>query len=478
MTKQSAIQKAVNLKCKRMLAIRCRRDQKRKENMRPSKVKSTLFDEIAEKFMDTLLRRKIANQDCTHYLIGSSSLHSYIINGYSMKQAHAIFQTPTDSRIIGAAGEEAFIRKNSSIFINHPFGIHKQMPWLCSSGDFLIKEFDRNALVEIKTSTSYESALRIYENPDQRILLQVWIQMEIFDVKYGKLIVYFFDRVSKLVNLVGVIELEHKASVFTSDFSIISVIRYVDFLKEYFEKVKIYPSQNYLEKLKLRLANNILMSMPQEPQANKNGYIRHFPQRLAQTCDYLTEQSKFNCSETKKPFVPFKTMFKNHRFSNRSKKIKIICFDEEFRTNFLGKLLSKINPLVCSQAKKLQQKVSKGLVKTDILSEAKLKQIELTHKKRRMAQTSDSLCQTKQLLNIIGKQRKQLKILRMQIKQLRHKREDCKHTFCCIKMEKEKVNEVNLQKENQSMKAEIKSMFKRSVSTRISTKKINKKTLC
>lgn len=420
MAKQTKIQASIRAKCKRMVAIRLERTQKRKENQRPSKVKPDTFDSIAEKFINILLRKRIAASACSHYLIGGSNLHSFMLGVYNMKQAHAMFYTSAENKVTGQAGEDSFIRSHPSIKIKHPFGIFKCIPWLCATGDYVVQEFGTNVIVEIKTFEDVAKAKYFYNNIDQRAIIQLWIQLEVFGVNYGRIVVYYLDRNSKAIFRVGIINFEKRTTLFTKDFVILSAIRYIDFLREYFDRIKVYPSDNYFQTLCLRLAHNGLVSILNEKETSDNDYVRAIKRRLITTCQYLEDNSFHVGPNQNEVFVKYEQMFIGHKFVNRSRASKSVLLDKEFRQLFVNNVLNKINQVTRERIRSIESELTSNFVIKNFITSRKLKHIEsLSQVRKKIALPCQSEQHTKYRF-VIEKLKATIKTLRQEDIRLKH----------------------------------------------------------
>ena len=422
MAKPTKTQKSIQTKCKRMLEIRLKRRQKIRENRKPSEIKPDTFDSVCDKFVDVLLRKRVAHNACSHYLIGASNVYPLIIGAYSLKQAHAMFFTKAENKVIGQAGEEAFIRNNQNIVAKHPFGICRNIPWFCATGDYLVDEFGVKVVVEVKTFVDFERANYFYNNIDQRALIQIWIQLEIFCVDRGKLVIYYLDRVAKIVFLVGVVNICKESSIFTNEFILVSVIRYVDFLKDYFERINVFPSNSHFERLSIRLINNVLSSTPILNMTLENPFIRNVKRHLNETCPYLEDISMSSVFGQRTEFIPYKEMFKCHKFVNKSRKTRLLVFDDEYRRVFLDKMFNKIDQTTKQKIKEVSRYADSGFVIKDVIGCSKLKRTQsLTECKKRKERLSLSQI-TKKYQLVIDKLRAKIKLLKQENKHLKSKK--------------------------------------------------------
>lgn len=421
MGRPSKLESVIRRKCKRMREIKMRRLQKKKQGRKPSEIKRTAFEKIVDKFVTTLFRRRLIATQCAHYLIGGSMGLAFLRGKYSVKRAHAFLDTPSDNKITGQAGEEAFLRSNLNICIKHPFGIHKNMPWICATGDFITNEFGRKCLIEIKTFTEYERAVLFYNNPDQRSIMQLWTQMEVFCINFGKLMVYFLDRVSKIVCLIGSISFERKATLFTRQLISLSTIRYVEFLKEYFERQGVYPSDEYYNMLSSRIANNVLCSSDVDISNEYNAYINTIKRKIYDVCDYHDGASVCNTSDTRAQFEPYSKMFACHKFINRSKLSSIIVLDEEYRREFTEEIFRKITAEKKVHSELIQSKANACLTIDNLISKSRIAKAQRWNKVKKNRLNEKINCNEKKLIFMIQKQKLQLKSLRKEVKSLKSK---------------------------------------------------------
>jgi hypothetical protein len=403
-----------------MVEIRLRRAQNRKENKKPSIVKPDTFDSIAEKFIDTLLRRRVVTSACSHYLIGGSNLYSFMLGTYNMKKAHAMFHTKAENKVAGQAGEESFLRSQSNIKIKHPFGILKSIPWLCATGDYVINEFGRTTIVEIKTFNDFNRANYFYNNVDHRAVMQLWVQMDVFGANFGKIVVYYLDRISKIIFQIGIINFERQVTVFSKQLIILSAIRYSDFLKEYFDRIKIYPSDNYFKILNLRLACNGINSAINEKETGDNDYIRTIKRGLLETCQYMEDNSFDTEFAQNKAFIKYDQMFIHHKFVNRSRVSKIVVLDEEYRRLFVDGILNKISNITRESLHKIENELNFSSSIKNFVSNSKLKHAKFLSESKKKAEIPSQQGQQNKYSFAIEKLRAKIKTLQQENKRLKH----------------------------------------------------------
>ena len=206
--RKSSKTKMYELKARRTRGIVKMRKKLRAKGDRPSKITKSHFESICDRFISTIIAKNCPENFCPHFLIGSSNTHCFLTGGYGFSKAHCVFKTPFENKITGQAGEEGFIRTKADIMFKHPFAIHPIIPWHVATGDFIVYEKGNNVCVEIKTFTKIKDCQAFYDCLPKRALFQIWLQMDILDMKQGKIVIYHLDRVSKVVKLFATILIE------------------------------------------------------------------------------------------------------------------------------------------------------------------------------------------------------------------------------------------------------------------------------
>lgn len=415
MAKPSRIQLSYQRKSKRMIKVKQERRLAIRKGAKPSTIKPTHFEAICDKFINLLLRRKQFSNGCEHFLIGASNLHSFILGHHSMKVAHNIFFTPAANKITGQAGEESFKRTHSNIFLNHPFGIHKSIPMLCSTTDFITKDLEGNTIIEIKTFDNYERAKSFLNKPDDRAVLQILTQMEIFQTNNGKLVIYYLDRISKTVLLIGGIRIEKTTLLFTTELRTLMVLRYVAFLKEYFEELELYPCDDYFSKLLVRLARNFSQSLPNPKKTSQPPFIKSFKRKLKSSCQYLDKLSTYVEPQSVESFRLYDGMFQDHKFINRSKLKLVIHFNEEYRRDFLTRILSKIDKETRDRIERLQNNLLVISKPKDFIIDKQIRRVEQKYDKPHYLQNDVESAKIKKLRSVIKHQNRRIEELKSEV---------------------------------------------------------------
>jgi|GWRWMinimDraft_12_1066020.scaffolds.fasta_scaffold05265_1 hypothetical protein len=375
--------KRLKIKGLRLKSIDSQRKEAKKQNKKPSSVSSEVNNDKSEKFLNSLFQKAELNNTCRHYLIGSSSFDSFLYGTYNFKRAHSILFTKAEQKVTGQSGEEAFIRSNSNIISKHPFGIHDQIPWMCATGDFVINEQGRTIIVEVKTFTEITTAYAAFENVSIRIIFQIWLQMDIFHLVHGRIVIYFLDRLKKSVTLIGSIDVHRKAVFFSKEMIILSTLRYVDFLREYFIKTGLFPSEDFLTKATLRMTSNIIRSSPTQIEFDENWKRRTLNRPFPSTCSFYDLESVESGLEQGKKIFFFEKMFKNHNFFQTSQKFKLIVFDEEFRREMTSDIFEKISKEKRIQVNDIEEKLNQNIPAQELISRKKLKRIRSLSMKKK-----------------------------------------------------------------------------------------------
>lgn len=197
------------------------------------------------RILELILKRELGTLRCLHVLVGSSSFHRFLKGQYDLEKAHSSMRARMPSGC-GLSGEQAFARMNDYRFYQ-PFAILKRLPFVCSTPDFFITT-PKLTLFEIKTTTTLKSCRNLFSSLPRDYFLQVWISMEIFGVRLGKVYIYHYetrsDRLNKygqrkFVKLYGIVNLHIDYLEMLEDIRDLAIDRYLDFLAEYFVHFQI-----------------------------------------------------------------------------------------------------------------------------------------------------------------------------------------------------------------------------------------------
>ena len=216
---------------------------------------------------DCLLSRKqFVSYMCPHDHIGASLVLTLLKGNLSLSRQHSYMNTPFEKRVLGSKGETAFRTKNT-IYLDHPFGISTQIPFICATPDFIIKNENEFVLVEVKTHSSLENAKAMFTSLPIETMMQVWIASDIFKINKIKLVIYFVTQKS-VVNLFGTIFITKKINFF-DDEELCQLVfaRYMEYMKFYLKFNKI-ESQHTFEKLRNRVINS------NKPSKSDNKHIK------------------------------------------------------------------------------------------------------------------------------------------------------------------------------------------------------------
>lgn len=380
MSKPSKLYKQRIINIQRVNVIRKLRQKKRDEGRKPSEIQPTHFDSLADKFLETVLKKKVPTNMCAHFLVAASNVHSFLLGHHTFEKSHAIFKTPINNKITGLSGEEAFLRLPKLVVSKHPFGIHPKIPWICATGDFIIKEDGDFICVEIKTFKSIRACRLLYDHLPIRVALQVWIQMEIFNLSKGQIYIYYLDRVGKRVTLYGKININRSASLFDSDLAFFLSVRYTEFLKDYFCNHNAFPSDDYFNCLKLRLSNNISLSLMGEKFDSAIFSKRLISRKLEPYCPYF-DYDRVSLMEETEPRVPYHSLFKRHTFTSTSKLEKYFMFDLEYRREVWSSVSEKLTINTNFEIQAVKDKLTERPKTTDFLTKT---QIETARPKKKI----------------------------------------------------------------------------------------------
>lgn len=375
-------------------------------------------DDICNKFIEDLLKRKVTKDVCPHFLIGGSGLRCFLLGGWSYQKAHSVFFTCAKNRVTGQSGEEAFLRSNPNNLCQHPFGIHPKMSWICATGDFIINEDNTDIMVEVKTFTDYKRACDFRKKPGNRALMQIWTQLEIFGLCYGRIMVYFLDTNSKTVILIGKIEIKRTATIFNHDLILLSVVRYIDFLEEFFVKNNMNPTSDFMKKLKFRLADNMLRSMKDEVIESKIWFKRIINRPVNHACSFFENNTQQLDKFDDFKIIQYNNMFENHKFRNTSKVVSYIEFDEVEKEKMILNIFSKLGEYAKDSVSDLKNKITTGLKLEDLITQEKLGQVDETIQNSKQDELKISNQKNKEYLFRLKKKDRQIKILKARVRRL------------------------------------------------------------
>lgn len=353
------------------------------KGQKPSSVKKDHHEKKAETFLKAMIKAKVPSDMCPHHLIGSSSVFAFLQGRHSFKKAHAAMRTTPEARIVGAAGEESYLRKAKNITKMHPFAIGREQPWICASPDFLLFKSDKNHIVEVKTFSNDAAAASCFCNTDNRTVVQLWLSMELFGCQRGELRVYTVDQIARRCTLFGVVKLERQVPFLDKTLAAISCLQYSRFVDEYLEMQNITPPQNYFNLLAKRLhdrQNSRLVG----PNLGKEKEARHPIRRTFKlTCPFFDESVVGDRVEFTE-MIPYKELFSNFTWVCRSQKSRVLRFDDEARSDILKAVLANLSRDDLGQLEALMSNASQVKTTDQFRSEKSTKfvnKIEALHQK-------------------------------------------------------------------------------------------------
>lgn len=320
------------------------RDQKKRDGQKPSIVKKTAIEDRCEQFVQKVLSRRQPVAFCTHFLVGSSLLWDTLRTGYTLQKAHQYIRTSINARLVGASGEQAFRHTNQEIRWDHPFAISRIAPWVCCSPDFIVGSFSDSKVVEVKTFTEAHKALAFYHTVPHRTVVQVWASMELMKLQKGQIRVYWTDQISRTVTLIGTIEVNRTTSLFDRSIYCLSVLRWCDFLVDFFATHHLTPLRDWLDMLSVRLSKRFSESKEGSKCSAEEAKRMQFldPRPISQECmHFLGSREEEDLSGKKVPL--HKEYFAGHKFVSQSKRTRTVFFDMELRQSLTQELLSVLS---------------------------------------------------------------------------------------------------------------------------------------
>lgn len=367
----------------RMVELRKLKDTAELKGRKRSTVRKDAIECKYDKFIRKVLGRKEIEGYCRHFMIGSSMFWDCLRNGFSMHQAHRIIRTDPDSRITGAAGEEEFRQASKQIAQIHPFAISRQVPWVCATPDFLVIDEQGPKICEVKSFLKPKDALSFFYTVPRRTIIQTWLSMELMGIRRGEIRVNTVDRIAKVITLIGVIELRRTATLFDRSIYMLSVMRWVEFLEEYFEWQGMHPLDGYIQKMMVRLAMRYSeeerKAADREDGEDSLEYLEY--RRPPIDCAYVNSSLEFEKTGAKE-FKVNRDLFKNYKFIRQSEKVRSILFDRELRREISHELLTNLYQNDKLRLDKLLEEVATFASTTMLLTEKEkeeLKKVEKTH---------------------------------------------------------------------------------------------------
>ena len=206
-----------------------------------------------------IIHRQTIDFPCAHVLVSSSSFLRFLKGQFNIRKAHG-FLFGGFNHGVGLAGEQAFAKINDA-YVHNPFGISKRLPFLCSTPDFIMKE-EKIFLVEIKTLKTIEGCKELFKNVPNEYLFQIWISLEIFGLTKACLFIYLYEENSrkknkfgttKQVSLFGKIHINLKDLNLLQEISILTINRYLEYLKSFFATFKITVTKEDISEAKREL---------------------------------------------------------------------------------------------------------------------------------------------------------------------------------------------------------------------------------
>lgn len=340
--KEPKKRKIFQKRAKRLNAIRKLKRLAKERSKKPSSVSKDIFVKKSDKFMNMVLAAKEIEGYCPHFLVGSSSVLSFLQGGHSYKNAHSYMFTTIEARFIGQAGEEAFKRTRPQIVQFHPFVISRQNPWICATPDFLVLKDGVKMLVEVKTFSDISDAINFFKTIPKRTIIQVWLGMELLGVQDGRIQIYVLDKVARIVTLCGVIKLKRTATFFNRYLWAVSCLQYVRFLDEYLQEQGVTPCADYFDTLALRLVSRFDGKIFQEAETGNLPRKYSIERPLQFHCPYFEGTVKDeDLNNQIRP--PFPQLFAPFRFTSTSKKVHNEILDEEARTEIVQLVQNKLS---------------------------------------------------------------------------------------------------------------------------------------
>jgi Holliday junction resolvase-like predicted endonuclease len=192
---------------------------------------------------------------CNHLKIGASRIYKLLSRRHDFYKAHACFDG-NRCNIQGDAAEAFVYDYLSRDAETQVFALSRQLPFLCTSIDFLTGQGAHTTLIEVKSFSN--------GNPQGTInktnLLQLWMAMEIFQAKKAKLFVVGADRYGHNVFISDIIHINRTFSLLHPEFIVTLIEAYVDFLFDSFSTIGIRLTLNHKEWMKKQL-----FSMAEKP---------------------------------------------------------------------------------------------------------------------------------------------------------------------------------------------------------------------
>lgn len=223
--------KAKVRKCRDLAEKAKGRIKKKKEDNKQHPTPNPLLDKINNFFANGTYEWV-----CPDLLVGSSSLHQFLIRGWNCIAAHKHMRSK-QNQFVGSVGECA---AHNEFFpdYDHPYGVLTKFKFVCATPDFIMMRRGEPVLVEVKTSKSVLSARQMFNKVSARIIIQIWVAMEIFHLRHAVLAIYScgLSQPRRYVKRYGVINIEKQFSLFDDRLTPCIVKTYATFFSEYLDK--------------------------------------------------------------------------------------------------------------------------------------------------------------------------------------------------------------------------------------------------
>ena len=195
----------------------------------------------AQEIINLIAKTGYIDTPCKHYLIGASTLEALARNDVTFASTHRKFTTFAamhHGKIAEKAFMDNYLQHNTGKITQQPSFRSWRIPFLCSTGDFVIQEGEESVYVEIKSTKNQKDAENIPSN--KRYLMQIWITMDILGINKGRLLVYLTDsspvpRVKKILD----VKITRSVELITSKTGKVLIDGYIVFLETFFKVLNI-----------------------------------------------------------------------------------------------------------------------------------------------------------------------------------------------------------------------------------------------
>lgn len=225
--KNNRKQQLANARKNRIAALHRLKGKSKKKTVYPLKPKYLTPTNV----IDYVLKGAHSALNCPHVLIGSSMMYDLLQSKVAVWSTHSIVRNQGLDKSDYA--EDLYSKSGVKVDEINPKARSNIYPFLSTTADFIIIENGEKICVEVKSTRSLSKAKEVFSC--KKHLIQLWTNMDILNVKRGRLVAYhLIEKNKKLVGatFLGQIDVEMTVSILRKLSTIIES-SYVTFLDTY-----------------------------------------------------------------------------------------------------------------------------------------------------------------------------------------------------------------------------------------------------